>query len=91
MGDPHPSRRWGRALAAFALAISAIVAIAVLAVQAFNWGLAEGLGAGAVTLVIYTVPATVFDWPRLTFEDIINALGALVSAIGSFIAWFFGW
>jgi hypothetical protein len=67
------------------------VAIAVLAVQAFNGGYAEGLGAGAVVLIIYTVPAMVFDWPRLTFEDIIHALGALVSAIGSFIAGLFDW
>jgi len=91
MAEPHAPRRRGQALVALTLVMGVIVAIAVLAVQAFNWGLAEGLGAGAVTLVIYTVPATVFDWPRLTFEDIINALGALVSAIGSFIAWFFGW
>jgi hypothetical protein len=42
-------------------------------------------------LIVYTVPATVFDWPRLTFTDVVEALTGLWSAIVSCIASLLDW
>ena len=91
MADQHPRRRRGLAVLALALAIGAVGVVAAITVAAFNWGFTEGVTAGAVMLIVYTVPATVFDWPRLTFTDVVEALIGLWSAIVSCIASLFDW
>jgi hypothetical protein len=65
--------------------------MAALVTSAFEIGFMTGLGATGGALIVYSVPATILDWPRLTWEDVVSTIGAILSAIGSFIASLFGW
>jgi hypothetical protein len=91
MVSRRPRRRRALALLAFSLALGALGTVAAITTAAFNWGFAEGMTAGTVMLIVYTVPATVLNWPRLTFTDIVEALIGLWSAIVSCIASLFDW
>jgi len=42
-------------------------------------------------LIVYAVPATIFDWPRLTWEDVLSTIGTILSGIGNFVSALFDW
>jgi hypothetical protein len=87
--DPRPRR--GRAVLKVFVALAIVVGITALVTSAFQIGVMTGLGATGGALIVYAVPATIFDWPRLTWEDVVSTIGAILSAIGTFIASFFSW
>ena len=87
--DQRPRRR--RAIVKVLVVFSIVVGMAALVISAFQVGMVTGLGATGGALIVYAVPATIFDWPRLTWEDVLSTIGAIVSAIGSFISALFDW
>jgi hypothetical protein len=58
---------------------------------AFNLGLLHGASVAGVALVIYSGPATYFDWPRVTLTDVIDLLSGIVRGIVGFLASLFDW
>ena len=85
-----PPRRAGRVLR-LGLILAAFSGICAVAMTAFNLGFTHGTTAGALAVVIYSVPATLFDWPRITFSDVIELLSAAVSAVVEFLKSLFDW
>jgi len=85
-----PHRGAGRVLR-LGLALALFSAICAVAMTSFNLGFTHGTAAGAVGVVIYSVPATLFDWPRITFSDVIDLLSAAVSAVVEFFESLFDW
>jgi hypothetical protein len=84
MSDTDPRRRRGLPLlgrlAAFCLVLCVFAA---LLVGVFELGVLAGAAGAAGLLVVYAVPATLFDWPRFGLSDLLD----LVAAIGRGIAW----
>jgi hypothetical protein len=72
-------------------ALAIVVGMTALVMSAFHVGMITGLGATGGALVVYAVPATIFDWPRLTWDDVLSGLGAIISAIGAIILALFDW
>jgi uncharacterized membrane protein YccC len=89
MSDPRRRRR--RGLVKSVVALMVLAGVAALVTAAFRVGMAQGLAAAGGVLVVYAVPATIFDWPRLTLEDVMSALGALAAAIGAAFLALFDW
>ena len=87
----HPRPRRRRAVLKVLVALAIVVGITALVTSAFQVGVLTGLGATGGALIVYTVPATIFDWPRLTWEDVVSTIGAVLSAIGAFISALFDW
>jgi hypothetical protein len=87
--DTKPGRR--RAVVKLLVVLVMIVGVAALAMSAFQLGIATGLGTAGGVLIVYAVPATIFDWPRLTWDDVLSGVGAILSAIGAFILALFDW
>jgi len=83
-------RRAGRVLR-LGLVLAVFTAICAVAMTAFNLGFTHGTAAGALGVVIYSVPATLFDWPRITFSDVVELLSAAVSAVVEFFKSLFDW
>lgn len=83
------SRRRGALRTLLALAL--LCSFVLVATSAFRLGMMAGLAAAGAGLIVYSVPATIFDWPRLTLEDVIDFFAAILSAIGSFFASLFDW
>jgi hypothetical protein len=65
--------------------------ICAVAMTAFNLGFTHGTAARALGVVVYSVPATLFDWPRITFSDVIELISAAVSAVVEFFKSLFDW
>lgn len=65
--------------------------LCAVAMSAFNLGLAHGMATAGVALVIYSIPAAIFDWPRITLSDLFDVLSAAVSAIVGFVSSLFDW
>lgn len=76
----------GRALMVLALLCGAVLFVLVL-VSAFKLGMATALAAAGGGLVLYQVPAAIFDWPRLVLEDIAAFFAALWDGIMGFFDW----
>lgn len=74
-----------------AVIVTAFGAICAIAVAAFNLGAAHSAGTAVVALLIYAVPAAVFDWPRITLSDVFELLSAAVGALVEFIKSLFDW
>jgi hypothetical protein len=60
-------------------------------VTAFNVGFMQGAATAGVALVVYSVPATLFDWPRITLTDVLDLLAGIVGAVADFFKSLFGW
>ncbi|HYF56669.1 MAG TPA: hypothetical protein VEA41_20620 [Salinarimonas sp.] len=86
-----PRRRRGRGFLRLALVVGALYAIAWIAMAAFGLGVSHGLLTGGGALVVYTVPATIFDWPRLTFSDIVDVVTGIWEAVVGFFASILDW
>lgn len=80
------SRRRGRAFVVL-LVLAFIVLIAVGLVSAFKIGLSVGMASAGTGLIAYHVPALVFDWPRLTLDDIFAFFGAVFDWICDLFSW----
>jgi hypothetical protein len=57
---------------------------------AFKLGVMHGVGTSVVAVVIYSVPATLFDWPRITLADLASWSATLARDRG-FFASLFDW
>ena len=73
------------------LVLVAFGAICAIGMAAFNLGMMHGAATAAGALVIYSVPATLFDWPRITLADVFELLSGIVRAIVGFFASLFDW
>jgi hypothetical protein len=87
--DPRPRRR--RAIRKVLVALAIVAGMTALVMSAFQVGMTTGLGATGGALIVYAVPATIFDWPRLTWEDVLSTIGTILSAIGNFVSALFDW
>lgn len=83
-------RRRRRGMLVF-IVLFGLIGVAAAAMSAFHIGMLSGLAVGGGVLVIYTVPATIFDWPRITWEHISAFFAAILAAVGGFFASLFGW
>jgi hypothetical protein len=61
------------------------------AMAAFDLGFVQGAATVGSVLILYSVPATLFDWPRITLADALDLLAGIVGAITDFIKSLFGW
>lgn len=60
--------------------LAAILAfIAAFVMGAFDVGIGNGLLCAGAAVLAYSVPATLFGWPRITFDDLVTA-GQTLSA-----------
>lgn len=57
--------------------------IAAAFVSTFNMGVTTGMMAAGAAVIVYQVPAVALDWPRLTFEHILEFFGWLWDMISS--------
>lgn len=89
--DMQSSRRRVGRVIRLGLVLTAFGAICAVAMTAFNLGFIQGTAAATVALVIYSVPAALFDWPRITLSDVIELLSAFVGAIVEFFKSLFDW
>lgn len=80
----HRRRRTLTALALLA-APSLLVGAAAAVAAAFGVGLATGLMAVGTAVLVYQVPAVLFDWPRITFEHVLVPLGYLAGRAASLL------
>ena len=65
--------------------------ICAIAMAAFNLGAVHGAASAAAALVIYSVPAALFDWPRISLTEFVELLSALAAAVVRFVASLFDW
>lgn len=70
------SKRRGRALIAL-LVLAFFVLIVIGLVSAFNVGVSAGMASAGTALIVYQIPAMVYDWPRLTLDDVFAFFGAV--------------
>lgn len=80
----RPRRSRGAIVAVALLGLTAWIASTILA---FEIGFLDGLALGGGALVVYMIPATIYDWPRITWDHI----SACLAAITGFFASIFGW
>ena len=66
-------------------------AVCAITMGAFDLGFMYGTATAVGALVIYSVPATLFDWPRITLTDVVELLCGIASAIVGFFASLFDW
>lgn len=84
--DERVSKRRGRAvIVLLVLALAALIVVGLI--SALNIGFAAGMASAGAGLVVYQVPAIVFDWPRLTLEDVL----AFFSAVFDWFLDLFSW
>ena len=69
------------------VALFTIFGCALLAAAAFQYGMSVGLAAGAATYVLYAIPATIYNWPRVTFGDILAFFAGILACILSLFDW----
>ena len=85
-----PPRGAGRVLR-LGLVLAVFSVICAVAMTAFNLGFTYGTAAGAFGVVVYSVPATLLDWPRITLRDVMDLISAAVSAVVNFFKSLFDW
>jgi predicted membrane channel-forming protein YqfA (hemolysin III family) len=83
--------RHRRAILKSVVALGVIAGLTALLMSAFRFDLSTGLAWVVGGLVVYSVPATVFHWPRLTWADVMSTIWALASAIGAAFLALVGW
>lgn len=66
-------------------------AVWATAMAALDFGFMQGAATAGVVLVIYSVPATLFDWPRITLTDALDLLAGIAGAIIEGIKSLFDW
>jgi hypothetical protein len=85
-----PRRRRPFVLLKLAVFLVVIGGVAALVMSAFKVGLMIGLASAAGGLVVYTIPAAIFDWPRFSLGDIGDFFVTIFESIYEAIASFFG-
>jgi hypothetical protein len=91
MTSTQPPRRRAARLIRLAVVLVVFGAICATVMTAFNIGVMYGAGTSVVAVVIYSVPATLFDWPRFTLADFVELVCDVWSAIVGFFASLFDW
>ena len=90
MSTQPPHRRGARVLRP-GIVLIAFGGICAVIMAAFDLGVMHGAAAPAGVLVIYSVPATLFNWPRITLAVIAELLCGIARAVASFFAALFDW
>jgi uncharacterized membrane protein YeiB len=65
--------------------------VCAIAMAVFDIGAMYGAATGAIALVIYSVPAALFDWPRISLTEVVQLLCALAAAVVRFVGSLFDW
>lgn len=73
------------------IALLAVAVVTAVAMWAFQIGMAHGLAVAGGGLILYSVPAAIFDWPRLSLTDIVGAALGALSAFAAFLLSLIGW
>jgi hypothetical protein len=84
--NANDSKRRGRAVFVLLALILVLLAAAGL-VSAFKLGVATGMAGAGAGLIAYHVPALIFDWPRLTFGDVLAFIEAVIDWIVGLFSW----
>lgn len=63
--------------------VSAVVGVATLVAGAYHLALTTSLAGAGTLVLVYQVPAVIFDWPRITLEHILDFFGDLGDLISS--------
>lgn len=84
--DERIAKRRGRALVVLLVLALAVLVVAGL-VSAFHVGVSTGMASAGAGLVVYQIPAMIFDWPRLTLDDIFAFVGAVFDWIVDLFSW----
>lgn len=66
------------------LVLAPVGGLAALVISAFQVGVTTGLYLAGGAYVVYAVPATILDWPRLSLADIGDFFMAILEAIVGF-------
>ena len=82
--DGKPPRR--RSDLKTLLVLVLVGGLAALLISAFQVGFLTGLVLAGGGYVVYAIPATLLDWPRLSLGDIGDFLAAIVDAVIGFFA-----
>ncbi|BCJ90600.1 hypothetical protein IZ6_13350 [Terrihabitans soli] len=80
------SKRRGRALVAL-LVLAFFVLIVIGLVSAFKLGVSAGMASAGTAIALYQIPAMVFDWPRLTLDDVFAFFGAVFEWFLDLFSW----
>lgn len=80
------SKRRGRAFIVL-LVLAFFVLIAVGLVSALKIGFAAGMVGAGAGVIAYQIPATAFDWPRVTFDDVFAFFEAVLDWIADLFSW----
>jgi hypothetical protein len=83
MSASQPPRR--RSLLKPLVVLALVVGLAAMLIQTFEVGVLAGLALAGGGYVVYAVPATLLDWPRLSLGDVGNFLLAILEAIVGFV------
>ncbi|WP_375461663.1 hypothetical protein [uncultured Enterovirga sp.] len=70
------------ALAVLAV-VAAVIGTATLVTTASHLGPTTGLAGAGTLVLVYQVPAVIFDWPRITLEAIMDVFGYIGDLISS--------
>jgi hypothetical protein len=84
--DERKSKRRGRAFVVL-LVLALAVLVVVGLVSAFQVGVSTGMASAGAGIVVYQIPAMVFDWPRLTLDEIFAFFGAVFEWILDLFSW----
>jgi hypothetical protein len=87
----RPPRRRAARLIRLGVLLVVFGAICGTLMTAFNIGVMHGAGTSVVAVAIYSVPATLFDWPRITLADFVELVCDIWRAIVGFFASLFDW
>ena len=56
-------------------------------ISAFQLGFVNGVALAGGVLFVYLVPATIFDWPRITWDHVAGFFSAITGFFASLLGW----
>jgi hypothetical protein len=84
--EERVSKRRGRAVIVLLILLLAALVVVGL-VSALKIGFAAGIASAGAGLVVYQVPAFVFDWPRLTLQNVLAFFSAAFDWFLDLFSW----
>lgn len=84
------TRSIGRAIR-ICFALFAFVALGALLIGVVEVGWLASLSLTSGAVIAYHVPALLFDWPRLQWDDLVGVIEAIFDAVGSCLSALFDW
>lgn len=73
METSKPRRRFLAPL----ILIAVLIAFVALLIGVFKLGMMIALASAGSAIVVYQVPAIIYDWPRFTLEDVFAIFAAI--------------